>query len=163
MLLIVKIILLIVLVLISYQDFKDKQVWAFLFPVYALCGTLLFFEASQSNIYLLNIVINLSFISIILLVSFTVAKFVFKKKFLNSSIGLGDILFFVAFAISFPSISFLNFFTFSILFALLLVGVRGLLSSSKFRSVPLAGCMSLFLIGVYLSHWMGWYDSIYYL
>jgi len=163
MLLIVKIILLLSLVLISYQDFKDKQVWAFLFPVYALCGALLFFDASQLNTYLVNIAINLSVICMILLVSFLVAKFGYRKKFLNKSIGLGDILFFVAFAISFPSISFLNFFTFSVLFALLLVGVRALLSSSKFRSVPLAGCMSLFLIGVYLSHWMGWYDSIYYL
>jgi hypothetical protein len=75
------------------------------------------------------------------------ASFVLKKK-LSDTIGLGDILFFCVFAVSFPTYSFLTLFCCSFIFSL----VMYLAFNSKFKKkhVPLAGFQALFL-GLVLS------------
>jgi len=65
------------------------------------------------------------------------------KKTINEGIGLGDILFFIALAVSFPIITFLILFSLSLLFSLLLFVI--LKPSLKQKIAPLAGLQALFL------------------
>lgn len=156
----IKIALVTVLILVFYQDLRERRVWFFLFPLFAILGGYLFFNEAIWEFYLTNLMINLSMVAIILLVSYLVARFLLKKSLLKEALGLGDILFFIGFASSFPTITFLNFFVFSILLTLVLHQVLKM-SSSKYQTVPLAGSMAIFLLGVYVANWAGIYSEVY--
>jgi hypothetical protein len=157
----IKIILLLSLSIIFYQDFKDRKVWVFLFPVMAFTGFFLFYRQTILEVFLYSAIINLSIVGILILINYLFARFVLKKKFLKEALGLGDILFFMAFAVSFPTIAFINFFVFSLLFTFVLQFLLKKINTSRYNNIPLAGCMSLFLMVVYTCHWLGFYDSIY--
>ncbi|MDC8005225.1 hypothetical protein POV27_14280 [Aureisphaera galaxeae] len=157
----VKICLVAVLSLIFYQDQKERQVWFFLFPLFALLGTTLFYMNTNSTTYLYAILINLLIVGMLLLVLFILSRWVWNKKSLKEALGLGDILFFVGFAVSFPTVSFINFFAFSMIFALVIHRLLLKWKSLTHATVPLAGWMSLFLIMIYAAHWAGLYDELY--
>ncbi len=159
--LVAKCFLLLSLALIFYQDLKDRKVWTFLFPVFALCGSYLFFKSVVTEFFITSVFINIAVIGIILLLNYLFARFILKKKFLKEALGLGDILFFIAFAISFPTVTFINFFVFSILFTFVFHIIIKRISPSWQKEAPLAGCMSLFLMAVYSIHWTGFYHPIY--
>ena len=161
MLLTAKIILLLSLLFIFYQDLKDRKVYVFLFPLFGVLGSYLFFFNSGFAYYLLSICINLGIVIIVVLLTYLFAKWVLQKKYFKEAMGLGDILFFIAFAFCFPTIAFLNFFVFSILFTFVLHLALSKLLKDKNRNVPLAGYMSLFLMGIYLVNWLGFYEYLY--
>ena len=157
----VKIVILLSLAFIFLQDHRDRQVYIFLFPLFGILGSFLFFSHSNLEYYLLSIFINIGIILIVVLLNYLFAKLVLKKNLLKEAVGLGDILFFIAFALSFPTVTFINFFVFSILFTFVLNFTLLKLLKTKNNSIPLAGHMSLFLIGVYIIGWLGFYDSLY--
>lgn len=133
--------------LIFFQDCKDRKVYWFLYP---LVGILVFNLQIQSiTIYpaMINVLINLLFVSLMILVCYLYAKLKLKKSFLNAVLGLGDILFFVFISFSFSFVSFLVLFVFSLLFSLVLHLVLKHRNSEK--TVPLAGYMSLFFGVIY--------------
>lgn len=167
-LVILKIIVLMSLMLIFIQDIKHRQVWALLLPVYAVTGGWLFLNSVITDVFLSSIFINLSLVTILFFINFLIAKFILKKSLFKEAIGLGDVLFIIGLAVSFPTISFVNFLVFSLLFSLSvhlllkLFSARGNSNNSMLKnSVPLAGYMSIFLIGIYVCNWMGYIDSIY--
>ncbi|MEL6919033.1 MAG: hypothetical protein AAFO99_15055 [Bacteroidota bacterium] len=128
---------------ITYQDLKDRAVLWVIFPITGLLLSLLHWNGSHARLFLFYISVNVVLISLVLLVLFLYTKFVARKKFLNSSFGLGDLLFFYAFALGFPTVTFLTLFAISILFSLmvyLFLKIR-----SDMDTVPLAGLMGLFL------------------
>lgn len=143
-----KIFLIIFLGIIFYQDIKFREVYWFLFPIIGILMSLIFIKATILNYFLLNIYFNIALVSFIVFILFLCSKIVFKKKFLNHSFGLGDLLFFFSFSLGFPSVTFIILFTFSILFSLLMHLI--LKSQKQIKTVPLAGFMSAFLIFVYL-------------
>jgi len=149
------------LAMITFQDFKERQVWAFLFPLFGILGGILFYNNTFSSFYLISIAINLGIVICIILANFLISKFLLKKNFFKEALGLGDLLFFVGFALSFPTITFVNFFVFSLLFTLVLFWILKKVGKLKEQSIPLAGCMALFLGVVYLIHWTGLYKEIY--
>ncbi len=161
MILVIKFVLLGSLTTILYQDIKDRRVWFVLFPSVAIFGSYLFYNSSHLEFYGVSILINLGVVSVVLLVNYLFARFILKKNFLKEALGLGDVLFFIAFGMSFPPIAFINFFVFSILFTFVFHVVLKNISTSWQKNAPLAGCMSLFLIAVYLAHWLGFYESMY--
>jgi hypothetical protein len=156
--LILKIILIVSLSLILYQDIKERQVFWFLFPLFAISGAILFYKSTLPELFYLSVGMNLIFISILLLVVCLYAKIKLSSNF-NEVFGLGDILLFIGLVFSFSTISFLIIFVFSLLFAL----ATHLIAKhySKFHTVPLAGYMSLFFGITYLSHWTGFTSSLY--
>ena len=87
-------------------------------------------------------VFNSLLISTIVIILYVYTKLIAKIKFLNHSFGLGDLLFFYAISLGFPTLTFIILFTFSILFSCL---VYFLFKKNK-STVPLAGYMSLFLL-----------------
>lgn len=157
----IKILLLLCLLFIFFQDYRDRQVYVFLFPLFGILGTYLFFSSSTLEYYVLSVSINFGIVLIVILLNYLFAKLVLKKKFLREALGLGDILFFLAFTISFPTVSFVNFFVFSILFTFVLHLALSKILKQKKENIPLAGYMSLFLIGIYSVHWLGFYDFLY--
>ncbi len=133
---------------ITIQDFKERQVYWFLFPLASiLLGLVHFLNTAEPLAFLNYIALNVLFVTLILGVLYLTTRIIFKKRFLNHSLGLGDILFFYAFAIGFPTITFVILFTNAILFALLLFFVFK--KKLHLQTVPLAGLMSSFLIFIF--------------
>ena len=157
----VRILISLSLIIVIYQDFKERKVWAFLLPVIAGCGCYLFFQMSTIDYFLLSIAVNFCIVSTILGILYLISKFLLKKRAFYQAIGLGDILFFLAIAVSFPTVSFLNFFVFAILFTFVLSFILKRLFYSAEKTIPLAGSMSIFILIVYLIHWFGFYHTIY--
>ena len=117
-----------------------------LFPIVGvLLGVLYICNASFDQFYPF-VFTNMLLISGIVLILFLYTRYVAKMQFLNVSFGLGDLLFFYAFALGFPTITFLILFVGSILFSLVVF----LLSKGKQENetIPLAGLMGFFLIVV---------------
>ncbi len=165
MTILIKIILLVSLILILYQDIKQRQIWIILLPIFAITGGVLFYKSVVSELFYYSIPINLALVGILLLINYLFARFILKKSLFKEALGLGDLLFFIAFALSFPTLSFINFFVFSLLFSLVVHLVTSFfLNTRKHQnSIPLAGYMSFFLIGFYSCHWLGIYNNLYFL
>ncbi len=161
MLITVKIFLSLSLLLIFFQDYRDRQVFIFLFPLFGIMGTYLFLSNSNLEYYFFSVCINLGIVLIVVLLNYLFAELVLKKNLLKEAMGLGDILFFIAFALCFPTVTFINFFVFSILFTFVIHLALSKLLKKTNKNIPLAGYMSLFLMAVYSVNWLGLYDSLY--
>ncbi len=140
------------LALITYQDIKQREVLWFLFPVAALLMGVSYYVHTEPLLFAMNSAMNLSLIVVILMILFLYAKFKLKKSFLQETFGLGDLLFFVAFALGFPFVTFVVVFVFSLLFSLILTLV--IQSKEAKPTVPLAGYMAIFLMVVFCVSWM---------
>lgn len=167
--LLVKICLIIVLGIIFYQDYRSRMVAVLWFGVTVLLFGGLHFSQVYSWNFLVSVGFNLSFIAILSGVLWLYSRYKLKTAFINGSLGLGDLLFFIAVATGFPTVTFMVLFTFSVFFSLI---VHLLLASGNFQqtaiadvtggipkdaseksntyTIPLAGYMSLFFILIFL-------------
>jgi len=145
--------------LIGFQDLKERMVSWILFPITGLLLGLLYILNTSFEQFYPFVFTNMVLISAIVLFLFLYTKYIAKMKFLNVSFGLGDLLFFYAFALGFPTITFLILFVGSILFSLAVF----LLSRRKQENetIPLAGLMSFFLIVVVLASFFPNVPSLY--
>ncbi len=133
-----------ILFCIAFQDFKERKVYWFLFPLLGLSLSVLYINTvTVAEIFGLSILLNILIVSLVLLSIFLVTKLLFKKPFLDHSFGLGDLLFFYAMALGFPTITFIVLFANALLFALFFFLV--VKKYQKIKTVPLAGLMSIFL------------------
>ena len=153
-----------VLTITAWQDFKERRIWWFLAPLFAILGTYLFYEHSYGlYAYGMALLTNLVLVLLVLLVLYGYVTWILKRNFLQEAFGLGDVLCIIAFAVSLPTLSFLHFFVSALLFSFLLNGMLKFLLRNQPKTVPLAGAMSLFLGIVYATHWMGGLPSLYFL
>ncbi|MFC5044446.1 prepilin peptidase [Aquimarina hainanensis] len=154
-----KALILIHLIVISYQDIKAREVYWFLFPALA---ALLGWSHYQHSLFIhfINAVgINIAMVSVILGILYLYNVLIIKKKFLEEVFGLGDVLFLYAVAIGFPTISFLVILVFSIFFSLILwIAVKRFSSEN---TAPLAGFASLFLLILLSVNWVGGLINLY--
>lgn len=142
-------ILISALFLIVVEDFRDRKislVWLIGISVSAFFVQI---NAVRSFAGLaVNIFTNLSIIAIIYLCLFM--YFSLKHKRLinlgNHYIGWGDFVFLITIAFLFSPINFLCFILSSLLFSLVYSFFAKLILSEKFKTIPLAGLQSLFLI-----------------
>ncbi|MGW9686775.1 hypothetical protein [Flagellimonas sp. 2504JD1-5] len=133
---------------IAFQDFKERKVYWWLFLLVMLfLGTIHFLNTVVPSVFLSYIGLNVLFVTLILCILYLFTKIIARKRFLDHSLGLGDILFFYAFALGFPTLTFIILFANAILFALFVFLVTKRKMSLK--TVPLAGLMGLFLILVF--------------
>lgn len=135
---------------IAYQDFKQRQInLIYLFLLFLLALIINYAEIMLTLHDFVQNIIFLFFILIILNLYYSIKK----RKFVNtidSYIGSGDILFFVACAPLFSLANFIFFFTLGILFSLVLYLVfRKIISSDD---IPLAGFFSCFTALLMLYH-----------
>lgn len=144
---ILKLLLLAVFSLIFFQDYKDRTVYWFLYPIMGILVLILQIQIIPIDVALINSGFNLLFILFLLVFCYLYARIKLKKSLLQSVLGLGDVLFFIGISFSFSIVSFLVLFVFSLVFSLLLHLV--LQHKQTEKTVPLAGYMSLFFAAVY--------------
>ena len=146
-------------VCIAFQDFRERAVTWLFFPTLAILLTSQYLLTSTIDQYYPFILANLLLVSGILLILFLYTRYISKTKFLNVSIGLGDILFFYAFALGFPTLTFIVLFSGSILFSALCFFIYK--KQGPIATVPLAGLMGCFLIVVFLASFFPKTPSLY--
>ncbi|MEO0570796.1 MAG: hypothetical protein AAF039_03755 [Bacteroidota bacterium] len=134
--------------LIAIQDLKERMVHWVLFPLVALFLGMLHWQQSTPDIFALVTLTNIFFVTFLIFTSWLYVRYIKKIKYVNHSLGLGDILFFYALAFGFPTSIFLVLFISALLFSLAIHLVLGLFK--KQTTIPLAGYMSLFLIVILL-------------
>ncbi|CAM1344628.1 hypothetical protein [Tenacibaculum amylolyticum] len=134
---------LILLLGIFLQDIKERKVYVFLLLLALLVGGYTYYDNTFTpQLFFINIFTNAMVVSIIVLLLFLYTKFKIRKNFFQA-IGFGDILFFLALSVSFPTITFLVLFSSSLLFSLLLfISIKSKLNN---KAVPLAGFQALFV------------------
>jgi len=143
-----KVAVIAVLLLIFWQDTKDRLVTWFLYP---LTGVLAYaINAQNVGIVpaLANASVSLIIIVLVIAISYFYAVAVAKKKFLNESIGSGDLLFFACLPFTFATVSFIVLFVFALVFSLVLHFFLGRMQADA--TVPLAGYIAFFFAVVYL-------------
>lgn len=134
--------------LIAFQDFKERMVSWILFPALGIVLGGLYLVQVPFAQYYPFVLVNMFLISLVVLTLFLYTKYIAKQGFLNVSFGLGDLLFFYALALGFPTMTFLVIFALSMVFAL---GTTLLWNRTrKLQTIPLAGLMGVFLCLVLL-------------
>jgi hypothetical protein len=144
---VIKLLILVVMGLIFYQDQKDRMVYWFLYPIIGILGFSIQLNFVILEVLLINSFTNLIVIATLLSVLWVYSKLIRKQSLINIGLGLGDILFFVFLSFCFPIVTFIVLFVFSLLFSLLL---HLLIKSKNNATIPLAGYMSLFFAFVYV-------------
>lgn len=131
------------LMVVSYQDFKMREVSWFLFPL-SLCLLLLTKNPFPDiDFFTHSMIPNLLFsvLQLAILVLFFAIKGISFKELLSKYIGLGDLLFFLVLALSLP----FPFYPIFMVISLMISAFAGLLIF-KGKTIPLAGIQSLVLI-----------------
>lgn len=140
-----KLILILVFIIVLYQDFNNRLVYWFLYPIIGILAFAIQLYNLPLTIVFFNLGFNLLFVTLILGVSYLYVRY--RNLDFKNAIGIGDILFFVFISCTFSIVSFFVLFVFSLLFSLI---VHLVLSDKKEeQTVPLAGYMSLFFGVVY--------------
>jgi len=134
--------------IIIYQDFKSREISWFLIPLLFIVGIAnalyninLFEFTSYVGINLSIIILNL--LGVTLFVSLKEKKL---KNIIDSYLGLGDVLFFLVLTTIFSPFNFILFFIGSILITSIVYVAIILLNKQKQTLIPLAGAMSLLLV-----------------
>ena len=78
---------------------------------------------------------------------------------MSQTFAIGDVLLLLALTFTFSIITFWVLFVSGLVFSLILHKL--LKSGSKFKTVPLAGYLSLFFSITYISNWLGLINSVY--
>lgn len=129
--------------MIAFQDIKDRMVYWILFPIVGVFLGLKFWFKSTPDTFFVLCGTNVVLVTCMLGILWVYTKFIRNTGFLNTTFGLGDVLFLYAFALGFPPVTFTILLCFSILFALLLHLISSIWQRKE--TIPLAGYMSLFL------------------
>lgn len=153
-----KIILIGAFITVFVQDYKERQVYWFLFPCIGALGGILFYQNTTPGLFLAAIQMNLLFLAILVLIIYLYAKIKLKTKLLNT-LGLGDLFLFLAISVSFSTLSFIVLFISALIFSLVLHLI--IKKHQKALNVPLAGYMSLFFLTSYLCYWGRIIDNVY--
>ncbi len=128
------------LLIITYQDFKDRSIHlAWLIAVF-LCAIALLWIQGQA---LSDLISPVLFVIIVLFVLWIYLSLK-QKRFLNplkNHIGLGDVFFFLAITPLFNLHNYMLFFITGMLLSLIVSG----LFTKKNRMIPLAGILALYL------------------
>ncbi len=150
MIFIIKIILVVSLVAIAYQDYKQRMVYAFLFAIVGLCVGMLHYQNTSLTLFLKNTSYNIIFVGSIIGVLWIYATFKLKISLFKEAFGVGDAFMFLALTLAFPVFTFMILLCFGFL-ACLLLSIPFFFK--KTETVPLAGQLSAFFIMVYVISW----------
>lgn len=142
----------ILLFVIAIQDFKDRKISLMLFILLAVlfCWRSLVIADLKQVAIDASLSIGFVFLQLFLLTIYFSLR---QKKITNvidSYLGLGDIVFFFILTFLFSFFWFVIFFIVSMLISLVFFGLLSIMKKNDKLSIPLAGFMSLQLIGVYV-------------
>ena len=134
--------------IIAVQDIRDRMVTWVLFPLAGIFLALAHLQQTILPLFLISSATNILLVTAVLLLLWGYTRYIRKKAFLNTSFGLGDILFLYAFALGFPTLTFTVLFTAAMVFSLLAFVILQYFRKSE--TVPLAGFLGIFLIVLFL-------------
>jgi len=137
------ILFILLLGVLCFQDFKERKVTLILLVLAILLGGVIHVQQQDIEVFLAVIFFNLLIVFTLFLIISMYAKIKMKQPIFNV-FGLGDLLFFMALAVSFPTLSFLVIFVFSLIFSWSIFML--IKQHLKEKTVPLAGLQSLFLL-----------------
>ena len=145
-------ILIAILLVVVYQDFKSRAISWFLIPLLlmvVLTNAVMTINIEELTIFLgINLLLVLvNMLGVTLIISVKEKRI---KNIINSYLGLGDVLFFIVLTTLFSPINFVVFFIGSIFLITLIYGGVMLFRKQQNTLIPLAGAMSLVLIAVLL-------------
>jgi hypothetical protein len=126
---------------VFYEDLKDRKVTLIVLVVLMLLGGFIHSQHQYIWVFLLSSLLNLSIILTIILVLYVYANFKLKTS-LSQGFGLGDALFFIVMAVSFPTATFLVLFATSLLFSFV---IAVLFKKTLKKFIPLAGLQALYI------------------
>ncbi|MEW7291268.1 prepilin peptidase [Aquimarina sp. 2304DJ70-9] len=152
MILFIKILTICTLAVIVYQDLKDREVYGFIFPVLIGLFGFLHYQNTTHITFLYAILMNIAVLIVIMGLLYLYTLIRLKKSFFKEVFGWGDLLFFIALAVGFPTVTFVILFVFSLIFSLLVWLV--IKKKAKYNTVPLAGYMAVFLGMVFITNWI---------
>lgn len=141
---------------IAYQDIKDKEVSVILFFLVAISTGIYHYNQSPLEVFGIHLLMNISLVSIVLLVLYTYIRLRQNHIFFNV-FGSGDMAMFYALCFSFATVSFIVSFVSSICFSLVL----SVMAYERTAEIPLAGHMAIFFLCVTLANWVGIIDNVY--
>ena len=144
---------------IAIQDIRERMVYWILFPIMGIFLGWLHLLHTDVNRFIINIGGNVFIMVCLLMILWAYTKFLRKQQFLNASLGLGDVLCFFAFALGFPTVTFIVLLASSLCFSVLSYIVLNYYVDAK--TVPLAGFICLFLIGVIVISEVTGFVSLY--
>ncbi len=158
---IINIFLIGLLILISFQDFKKREISWVLIPLAFIAFIAKGVRSIDNEVMVKNTVLNFAFIAIQIL--FLTLYMSIKNKrpvnILNEYIGLGDVLFFVVLCTAFSPINFILFYLLSTIITLILaIGYRTL-SKKELSEIPLAGAMASILMVLMVIPQLDFYDD----
>lgn len=142
-------ILIILLILIFVQDWKNREIHIVL--PFLIFGLAFYLNTIKDGTKVLNLFYNISFflITLFLLVAYMSVKYKKIQNPFKNYFGIGDLLFYIAVAPLFLIRSYIIYFIISLVFSIIL---QLILSARVAKaSVPLAGFASLSLIGLLIS------------
>lgn len=142
MLIIIDIILLCTLVAVVVQDLKYRAIHVLL-PILLLAGAIVRFFILEHPISELLFTVVFLMMVMVGLFTYTVVKTKKISNPIDKSIGLGDLVFFIAIIPLFFSTAYILFFTTGMLFSII---CHLLFTKDKEAHVPLAGYLSIYLI-----------------
>ena len=134
-------ILIVMLLWVFYEDLKERKVTLLLLLLLMIVGIFLNIKQHILIVFLLNSIINLGLIFGVIITLYLYAKLKLKTP-LFQVFGLGDLLFFIFMAISFPTTTFIILFSASLVFSLLISVV---FRQQLKKMIPLAGLQALFV------------------
>lgn len=152
-------ILIPILILVIYQDFKYRLIDWWLLPILFIAFAIGLIEQPIKE-SITNIAINWAFLlaQFLLLTLYFSAK---EKSWVNIAdmyIGWGDLWFILIMAVAFSPVHFILVFISGLVFSLLLYLVLKTINKIQFQTIPLAGTFSIYLIIVELTAYLSSYS-----
>lgn len=152
MILLLKAILLAMLIVIAFYDFKYRE-----FPWWAIPGIVLPLIVlgllkSEPGMYITQVVLNLLFVFVQLLILFG-WFFLKERKFVNlldHYLGLGDILFFLSICFAFSFFDFVIYHSISLMLAFIAGFLYLFIVSPEDKRIPVAGILAIIFFIVQL-------------
>ncbi|MDG2275930.1 MAG: hypothetical protein P8L28_08815 [Flavobacteriaceae bacterium] len=150
MMTILNILMIGLLLVIFYEDVKDRKVTFIVLIMLILLGGFIHSQHQYIWVFLLSLVLNSSIILTIISVLYAYANFKLKTS-LSKVFGSGDALFFLVMAFSFPTATFLVLFTTSLFFCFV---IAVLFKKTLNKTIPLAGLQALYIGLILVSNQM---------
>ena len=148
MVFIVNILLFIVLGIIVFQDMKFRAISWILIPALFIILIAKEFAFAHANDLIFNTLFNFSFVIIqfVLLTIYMSLKNRRLTNIINSYLGIGDLLFFLAITVAFSPLNFLLFFVISMTITLLFFIAYKIIKKNASPELPLAGGMAAVML-----------------
>lgn len=159
----IKILLILTLCAIAYQDIKNRMIYLFLFPLCAILFGVLSFDALGLTFFTSHLPYNVLFILAVLFIIGVYFRLKYDSAFAKAALGQGDYLMFFATCFAMGFSAFLIFSVSSVIAALviaiMLKWLRG--NDVTLNQIPLAGYMAIFFGILFSVQWSGGITSFY--